>query len=135
MEKLANGGHDLLVISHYISHMSKTTNLRPIPLAELLQRSLETWESGERRAKWSDRRYATYRARHEDRTPDQATRDRWAVNYARHHLTSYDEEVRSVVGQPNAIEAIAEIKRRVLEQIAEQWPELQTECRRQAGGV
>jgi hypothetical protein len=112
-----------------------TPRIHRIPLSELLRRSLETWEAGGRRAKWSEHRYARYRARHEGHTPDEATRDRRAVNYARHHLTSYDEEVRSVIGLPNATEAIAEIKRRVLEQIAEQWPELREECRRQAGGI
>jgi hypothetical protein len=109
--------------------------IRPLPLSELMQRSAEAWESGERRAHWSDHRYARYRAKHEGHTPDQATRDRRAVNYARHHLSSYDEEVRSVIGLPDAAEAIGEIKRRVLEKIAEQWPELREECRRQAGGI
>jgi len=62
---------------------------------------------------------------------DDATKKRWAVNFARHHLTSYDlvrHDHAGQIGVHNAAEAVRNV---VLESIALRWPELADEARRQ----
>lgn len=62
------------------------------------------------------------------------TRDRWAVNFARHELTNYDLDLRMVFGKIGAPSGRWLIKKRVLKEIAKVYPELRYECERQAGG-
>lgn len=53
-------------------------------------------------------------------------RDRWSVNYARHKLTDYDRLRRNL----NDKETL-ELKKQVLDAIADTYPELRAECERQ----
>lgn len=67
-----------------------------------------------------------------DNTADEATLRRWAVNFARHELTSYDG-VRVFNAGSVGVHAAAEaVRTEVLNRIARQWPELASECGRQA---
>lgn len=67
-----------------------------------------------------------------DNTADEATLRRWAVNFARHELTSYDG-VRDFKAGSVGVHAAAEaVRTEVLNRIARQWPELASECSRQA---
>lgn len=59
-------------------------------------------------------------------------RARWAVNYARHHLTKYDEALEEVAGKIGVAEATQAIWRKVYAAVAAAYPELAEECRRQA---
>jgi hypothetical protein len=63
---------------------------------------------------------------------DAQTRQRWAVNYVRHHLCSYDEELERVARRIGVRSAVAEIRRKVYAAIATAYPELAEECSRQA---
>lgn len=56
---------------------------------------------------------------------------RWAVNFVRHELTSYDKEMYNIAGKVGTHQMYAEYKRAVLDKIAEAYPELQAECERQ----
>jgi hypothetical protein len=95
-----------------------------------LQLSIEAWEAGESSPNlYRSPRGKCFKLRVRDSsTADRATRERWAVNYARHHLTNYGRDIESATEQSEAISAI---RHRVLDAIAEQWPEPRDECRRQ----
>lgn len=54
--------------------------------------------------------------------------DRIVVNYLRHELTKYEEALREITGRVVAEDAYIEIKTRILDAIAEQYPELSAEC-------
>lgn len=69
----------------------------------------------------------------EGQDADDATRRRWAVNYARHHLTRYDAELETVAARIGAEDARRRIRRKVYTAIAAQWPALADECDRQMG--
>jgi hypothetical protein len=62
---------------------------------------------------------------------DQATLDRWCVNYLRHRQMSYDADLDALYGRVGRGEAEAAIRRRVYEVIAAAHPSLAAECARQ----
>lgn len=63
--------------------------------------------------------------------PGEEHDDRLAVNYLRHARSNYDDLVAAVEGRPGASEALLVIAERVLDAIAERYPELADECDRQ----
>lgn len=63
---------------------------------------------------------------------DDATKYRWAVNFARHELTSYDGVRRFNFGRVGMHHAAEAVRNEVLNRIARQWPELEAECHRQS---
>jgi hypothetical protein len=65
------------------------------------------------------------------RDADIDTLNRWAVNYARHILTEYEQQLMEIAGKIGADEARMLIRERIYEAIADQWPELFDECMRQ----
>jgi hypothetical protein len=78
-----------------------------MPLAELMQFSLHACEGGAPYPYlWRDHRGKRLAMERDAKEADQATRERWAVNYDRHRLTTYDREVEAVIGQEDATEAI-----------------------------
>ncbi len=56
---------------------------------------------------------------------------RISVNYLRHQLTRYENELKKIVGKTGASEGYIEIKRKVLDAIAQAYPDLAEECQRQ----
>jgi len=63
---------------------------------------------------------------------DEGTKSRWMVNFIRHHLCTYDQELTSVANHVGVRDAVDHIRRRVYEKIADIYPELADECVRQA---
>lgn len=63
---------------------------------------------------------------------DEATKHRWAVNFARHELTSYDGVRGFNFGKVGVHHAAEAVRNEVLQRIAKRWPELEPECRRQS---
>lgn len=62
---------------------------------------------------------------------DEDTKRRWMVNYIRHNLTDYDDSLYQMSGRPGCHEEYKRYKFAVLEEIAETYPALQSECVRQ----
>jgi hypothetical protein len=62
---------------------------------------------------------------------DDETKARWAVNYVRHKLTNYDEELYSIKGKVGIRSAYVTYKKAVLRKIAQVYPELQIACQKQ----
>ena len=57
--------------------------------------------------------------------------DRLTVNYLRHKQTSYEEELKEFKGVVGVGEAYLVVRNRILDLIAETYPQLRTECERQ----
>ena len=57
--------------------------------------------------------------------------ERIAVNYLRHHLTSYEENLAEVYGKVGVPFAIQSIRSKVYGAIASAYPQLRQECERQ----
>ncbi|WP_342025134.1 hypothetical protein AAE021_08295 [Arthrobacter citreus] len=57
--------------------------------------------------------------------------DRLTVNYLRHQQTSYEEELKEFKGVVGVGEAYLVVRNRILDLIAETYPQLRTECERQ----
>lgn len=72
-----------------------------------------------------DRYYTAYEA-------DEETIERWMVNYVRHRLTRYEDTLDGYAGKTGKQDAYLLYSTAVLEKIAEVYPELADECRRQA---
>jgi hypothetical protein len=95
-----------------------------MPYKHLMHDSLEDWESwAQERELWYD-----YRDDCNGKTADKPTRERWAVNFARHHLTNYDELLEEYDLDADMVQVL---RARVYDAIAKKWPELAKECRRQ----
>ena len=75
------------------------------------------------------RYYDTYY--HDAYEADEETQDRWMVNYIRHNLTSYDEELWNMSGKTGKGKAYLIYFEAVLHKIAEIYPELKDECESQ----
>lgn len=65
---------------------------------------------------------------------DEATKDRWMVNYIRHNLTDYDEGLWRMSGMVGCHDEYARYKNAVLDRIAQAYPECEHECNRQKVG-
>lgn len=63
---------------------------------------------------------------------DKGTLDRWCVNYIRHELTDYDADLYEGKGQIGIGEEYARYRNAVLDAIADAYPMLADECRRQS---
>ncbi|HZE41082.1 MAG TPA: hypothetical protein VE172_19970 [Stackebrandtia sp.] len=102
-----------------------------MPMERLATRAVEHWNRRQR-----DRCYLVPGA--ETRVArvgcvDAATLCRWEVNYLRHMLTQYDRLLSRVTGQIGREEARRLVRGRVYDAIAESYPWLGAECRRQRG--
>ncbi|MET8867214.1 hypothetical protein ABZW11_30080 [Nonomuraea sp. NPDC004580] len=62
---------------------------------------------------------------------DAPTLRRWVVNYLRHELTAYDAELDGLFGKVGRTEGSLLLQQRVYGAIAEAYPMLAEECRRQ----
>jgi hypothetical protein len=58
----------------------------------------------------------------------QAFLDRITVNYLRHQLTRYEEELEAIAGKVGAQDAYLTIFRKVIEAIGDAYPRLKAEC-------
>lgn len=65
------------------------------------------------------------------RPNDEATMQRWTVNYIRHNLIAYDRNLYTLRGKTGKDEAYIIFKSAVLEKIAEAYPTYAEECQRQ----
>lgn len=68
---------------------------------------------------------------HDVSSVDDATLDRWIVNYIRHNLVRYDSVVDSLFGKTGKSEAYYYFRKEVLLKIADVYPEYTEECQRQ----
>lgn len=66
---------------------------------------------------------------------DDATMERWIVNYIRHNLVRYDESLTEFFGKVGKTSAYFVFKRRLLERIAEAYPLHASECYRQVAAM
>lgn len=62
---------------------------------------------------------------------DEDTITRWMVNYIRHEMTSYDEQLYSMKGRTGIHDMYPEIRNVILDKIAVIYPELAQECEKQ----
>lgn len=62
---------------------------------------------------------------------DEATLNRWKVNYLRHQLTDYDSMIEGMFGAIGRAAVEAVMRRRALEAIGKKYPDLLDECQRQ----
>lgn len=62
------------------------------------------------------------------RQADEATQQRWMVNYIRHNLTTYEDGLYEIYGKTGKDELYSDLKECVLEKIAEAYPYLADEC-------
>ena len=62
---------------------------------------------------------------------DKSTMDRWVVNYIRHNLTEYDEDLYNMKGKTGVREEYFRYKNVVLDKISEVYPKYKQECERQ----
>ncbi|WAP50851.1 hypothetical protein OL239_12750 [Arthrobacter sp. ATA002] len=65
------------------------------------------------------------------RNTSKARLDRLTVNYLRHQQTSYEEELKEFKGVVGVGEAYLVVRNRILDLIADTYPQLRTECERQ----
>lgn len=63
--------------------------------------------------------------------PDSRTLERWMVNFIRHNLCDYDDSLEELCGLVGKDELYRLLKTETLLKIAEVYPELEPECRRQ----
>ena len=62
---------------------------------------------------------------------DESTIRRWVVNFIRHSLTDYDEDLYGMAGKVGCHEGYVLYRNAVLDKIAETYPQYKDECRRQ----
>ncbi len=62
---------------------------------------------------------------------EQATLERWMVNYLRHELTRYEVLLDGLTGQTGRLEAEGVLRNKVYGAIGNAYPSLADECRRQ----
>lgn len=67
----------------------------------------------------------------DEKTVDKATLDRWIVNYIRHNLIDYDDDLMMIKGKVVIGEAYVDYKKYVLKEIAKIYPKYKDECLRQ----
>lgn len=60
---------------------------------------------------------------------DEETVRRWELNYIRHNLTKYDEELEELFGQVGKNDAYWEYKDRIMKKIYEVYPELRIKAK------
>ncbi len=68
-------------------------------------------------------------------TTDSEVWARWRINALRHEATAYDAVLAEIAGTPGIGAAYAELKSRVLDQIASSYPSLASEALRQKNAV
>ena len=104
-------------------------SVQRIDIDKLRQKTLDTkqnWYDFQANLRWDwDRYYTAYEA-------DEETVERWMVNYIRHRLTKYEDTLDSYTGKTGKQDAYMLYSTAVLEKIAEVYPELADECKRQA---
>ncbi len=66
---------------------------------------------------------------------DDAFLHRITVNYLRHCCTGYERELRRLAGRVGVSDAYVTLKCRILDEIANTYPELSFECSNQQGGA
>ena len=103
--------------------------------ATVYEWGIENWEDGESYRR--EIRSLENRSRESDyflvdgSDADEQTKQRWAVNYIRHSLTTYDADLYENKGRVGKDEAYQMYRSAVLDKIAEAYPFLAEECARQ----
>lgn len=82
---------------------------------------------------WYDDKFCM-RSNVDYKTTDNADEDtvtRWTVNYIRHQMTTYDEQLYHMKGRVGKNDMYREIHNHILDKIANVYPELAEECEQQ----
>jgi hypothetical protein len=87
-----------------------------LPKKELIQQACQDYNARSKGDNWASEH------------ADQEFLERISVNYLRHCLTSYEDELRKIAGRVNADEAYLELKEKVLDAIAKRYKWLGDEC-------
>lgn len=83
-------------------------------------------------AHWENRQWDRGNFECDAADASEETKQRWAVNYIRHHLCNYDGELERIAGRIGINDAVSMIRRKVYKAIAVAYPDLAEECSRQA---
>ena len=102
-----------------------TVTVEAIPLEAVLRLGVQNYQ---------DRASARFRMDTDSASAPEHVRVRWAVNFARHRLTRYDRLLAELAGKSGVHLAVWEVRRKIFDAIAAQWPELADECERQKDG-
>lgn len=94
--------------------------IEPEPWQDMQDKAIEHFNSRLRRSQSSA-----------SRKTSTARLDRLTVNYLRHKQTSYEEELKDFKGVVGVGEAYLVVRNRILDLIADTYPQLRTECERQ----
>lgn len=62
---------------------------------------------------------------------DKSFLNRISVNYIRHQLTNYEDELDEIFGKTGKFEAYCTLKTKIMKKISEIYPELKSECDKQ----
>lgn len=102
-------------------------SVRHLPATEIQQRAIDSF-NGWKEMLLIERGHEYEPAgKHSDPTFLQ----RISVNYIRHQLTKYDHYLERAAGKAGVAEAVDVIRGRIYQAIAESYPDLAVECRRQ----
>ena len=104
---------------------TKTIRIKVIPDAKLRELAVES------RQMWYDETDAFSRFGRNAYEADETTVNRWCVNFIRHHLTTYDENLARMKGKTGVREIYPEFRNAILRKIAEAYPKYAEEARRQ----
>lgn len=102
--------------------------IREMPFEDVLVEAIWHFNSRNRGRRYDDEDYYYPLA---SKNSEEFFLQRIAVNYIRHHLTSYDSSLFAQKGKVGGSEAVPIIRRRVFEEIALAYPNLSDECDRQ----
>lgn len=96
-----------------------------VPRLEALELERHAWES------YSRLQWERDHAEADGAGADLEFMQRICVNYLRHELTIYDQQLREIAGQVGCHSAYLALKSKVLKAIADVYPDLAPECMRQ----
>lgn len=103
----------------------KTINVKHIADEQLVKETLRAKE------KWYEYKNNYSMFERDVDGVDEVTLARWVVNYIRHNLTEYDEEIYNLAGKVGIEEAYTLYKNKVLDEIAKTYPKYVNECENQ----
>lgn len=108
-----------------ISKKISNINVSIIDFNELVRLTLEAKQN------WYNQNSYDYNNTKNAYETDKQTINRWVVNYIRHNLTDYDENLYNIFGKVGCHDAYIKYRKAVLNKIVESYPEYREECLKQ----